>query len=173
MSDSLRPVDCSPPSSSVHGILQARILEWVAISFSSGSSRPRDQTQVSHIAGRRFNLCTTREAHTRCHFPQTSSSKIKSFNLLTSSSPQAKIKPRLSCLSFLPLNPELLTAAVRSDHEAKETTFLLMSSCHRRSYSKPLHTYGPSRCSCKSSKMRTSIWFQQGTGACAINIRHE
>ena len=62
MSDSLQPVDCSPPSSSVHGILQARILEWVAISFSRGSSRPRDRTQVSHIAGRCFNLCTTREA---------------------------------------------------------------------------------------------------------------
>ena len=62
MSDSLRPVDCSPPSSSVHGILQARILEWLAISFSRGSSWPRDQTQFSHIAGRRFNLCTTREA---------------------------------------------------------------------------------------------------------------
>ena len=56
------PVDCSPPSSSVHGILQARILEWVAISFTRGSSWPRDQTQVSHIAGRRFNLCATREA---------------------------------------------------------------------------------------------------------------
>ena len=38
------PMDCSPPGSSVHGILQARILEWVAISFSRGSSRPRDQT---------------------------------------------------------------------------------------------------------------------------------
>ena len=50
------PVDCSPPRSSVHGVLQARILEWVAISFSSGSSRPRDRTQVSCIAGRRFNL---------------------------------------------------------------------------------------------------------------------
>ena len=62
MSDSLRPVDCSPPSSSVHGILQARILEWVTISFSRGSSGPRNWTQVSHIAGRRFNLCTTREA---------------------------------------------------------------------------------------------------------------
>ena len=36
------PMDCSSPSSSVHGILQARILEWVAISFSRGSSRPRD-----------------------------------------------------------------------------------------------------------------------------------
>ena len=62
MSDSLRPVDCSPPSSSVHGILQARILEWIAISFSRGSSRPRDRTQVSHIAGRHFNLCATKEA---------------------------------------------------------------------------------------------------------------
>ena len=50
------PVDCSPPSSSVHGILQARVPEWVAISFSRGSSRPRDRTQVSRTAGRRFNL---------------------------------------------------------------------------------------------------------------------
>ena len=48
---------------SVHGILQARILEWVTISFSRGSSRPRDRTWVSHIGGRRFNLWTTREAH--------------------------------------------------------------------------------------------------------------
>ena len=53
VSDSLQPVDCSPPSSSVHGILQARILEWVAISFSRESSRHRDRTQVSHIASRR------------------------------------------------------------------------------------------------------------------------
>ena len=43
------PMDCCPPDSSVRGILQARILEWVAISFSRGSSWPRDQTQVSHI----------------------------------------------------------------------------------------------------------------------------
>ena len=62
MSDSLRPVDCSPPSSSVHGILQARILECVAISFSRGSSQPRDRIQVSHIAARCFNLCITKEA---------------------------------------------------------------------------------------------------------------
>ena len=58
------PVDCSLPGSSIHGILQVRILEWVAISFSRGSSRPRDRTWVSHIAGRRFNLWATREAHT-------------------------------------------------------------------------------------------------------------
>ena len=62
VSNSLQPVDCSPPGSSIHGILQARILEWVAISFSRGSSWPRDRTQVSCIAGRRFNLWATREA---------------------------------------------------------------------------------------------------------------
>ena len=43
------PMDCSPPGSSVHGILKARILEWVAIPFSREPSWPRDQTQVSHI----------------------------------------------------------------------------------------------------------------------------
>ena len=48
------PTDCSPSGSSVHGILQARILEWVAISFSRGSSRPRNWTWVSCIAGRFF-----------------------------------------------------------------------------------------------------------------------
>ena len=47
VSDSLQPLDCSPPGSSVHGILQARILEWAAISSSRGPSRPRDQTHVS------------------------------------------------------------------------------------------------------------------------------
>ena len=56
------PVDCSLPGSSVHGILQARILEWVAISFSRGSPRPRDWTQVSRIGDRCFNLWATREA---------------------------------------------------------------------------------------------------------------
>jgi len=45
------PMNCRLPRSSVHGILQARILEWVAISFSRESSWPRDQTQVSFIAG--------------------------------------------------------------------------------------------------------------------------
>ena len=54
------PMDCSPPDSSVYGILQARILEWVAISFSRGSSWPRDQTRVSCVS---FFACTaSREA---------------------------------------------------------------------------------------------------------------
>ena len=55
-------MDCSLSGSSVHGILQARILEWVAVSFSRGFSRSRDWTQVSCIAGRLFTIWTTREA---------------------------------------------------------------------------------------------------------------
>ena len=50
------PMDCSLPGSSVHGIFQARVLEWVAFSFSRGYSQVRDRTLVSRIAGRRFNL---------------------------------------------------------------------------------------------------------------------
>ena len=54
------PMDCSPPGASVHGILQARILQWVPIPFSRGSSRPRARTQVSHIAGRFFTIIATK-----------------------------------------------------------------------------------------------------------------
>ena len=50
------PIDYSLPGCSVHGILQTRILEWVAVSFSRGSSQPRDQTLVSCIADRLFTL---------------------------------------------------------------------------------------------------------------------
>ena len=49
-------MDCSPPGSSVHGILQARIPEWVAIPFSRGPSQPTDQTQISCTAGRFFTI---------------------------------------------------------------------------------------------------------------------
>ena len=49
VSDSLQPMDCT-----VHGILQARVLEWVSFPFSRGPSQPRDQTQVSCIAGGLF-----------------------------------------------------------------------------------------------------------------------
>ena len=56
------PIDCSSPESSAHWILQARILEWVTVPFSKGSSRPRDRTRVSFIAGRFSTVCTTKEA---------------------------------------------------------------------------------------------------------------
>ena len=55
------PTDCSPPVSSVHGILQARILEWVAIPFSREAPRPKGQTWGALIAGRFFTTRATRE----------------------------------------------------------------------------------------------------------------
>ena len=54
------PMDCSSPGSSIHGIFQVRVLEWVAIFFSRGSSRPRDRTQI-RIIGRYFTIWGTRE----------------------------------------------------------------------------------------------------------------
>ena len=56
------PMDCRLPDSSVRGFLQARILKWVAISFSRGPSQLRDRTQVSCIAGGFFTIWATREA---------------------------------------------------------------------------------------------------------------
>ena len=55
------PMDCSLPGSSVHGIFQATVLEWTAISFSRGSSQPRDRTRVSCIVDRCFTIWATRE----------------------------------------------------------------------------------------------------------------
>ena len=55
------PMDCNPPGSFVHGILQARIPEWVAIPISGGSSWPRDWARVSSIEGRFFTIWVTRE----------------------------------------------------------------------------------------------------------------
>ena len=56
-------MNCSLPGSSNHGIFQARVLEWVAIAFSRGSSWPRDWTRASRIAGRRFTVWATREVY--------------------------------------------------------------------------------------------------------------
>ena len=65
-------MDCSLPGSSVHGIFQVRVLEWVSISFSRRSSKPRDWTQVSHIAGRCFTIWATREVHKESQTYKTS-----------------------------------------------------------------------------------------------------
>ena len=66
-SDLAAAADCSPPGSYVRGILQAKIMEWVAIPFSRSSSWPKDQIRISCIAGLFFIVRTTREAH---HFLQ-------------------------------------------------------------------------------------------------------
>ena len=74
------PMDCSPPGSSVHGILQARILEWVAISSSRGSFWPRDWTHVSCVScdGRwllyHWATWKTTHTHTYTHTPENNSS---------------------------------------------------------------------------------------------------
>ena len=62
------PLDSKLPGSSVHGIFQARVLEWVAIFFSRGSSQPSDRTQVSRLAGRHFTVWATREAVSELQF---------------------------------------------------------------------------------------------------------
>ena len=75
------PMDCSPPGSSIHGIFQARVLEWVAISSSRGSSWPRDGSQISRTTDRCSTIWATREAqdHTRQgkseQLPQTMGSR--------------------------------------------------------------------------------------------------
>ena len=63
------PVDCSPPGSSVYGMLQARILQWFAISFSRGSSQPRDKIHISYVSctGRRV-LYHSATWETQCHY---------------------------------------------------------------------------------------------------------
>ena len=72
------PVDRSPPRSSVHGVLQARILEWVAISFSRGSFQLRDGTQVSCIAGRFSTIWAMREAQRKSGLKKGSPDKANS-----------------------------------------------------------------------------------------------
>ena len=62
------PLDCSLPGSCIHGISLARVLEWVVIPFSRGSSWPGDRTQVSCIVGRRFIVWATREAPLWWHY---------------------------------------------------------------------------------------------------------
>ena len=83
-------MDCSLPGSSVHGIFQARVLEWVAISFSRGSSQHRDRTWVSHIVSRHFY-----------HLSHRGSSRIQEWVAYLSS--QGSSRPRnqtgVSCIA--------------------------------------------------------------------------
>ena len=65
----LQPMDCGPPGFSVHGILQTKILDWAAIAFSKRSSRPRDRTCGSWIAGRFFTIWSTSKACSEGHGP--------------------------------------------------------------------------------------------------------
>ena len=77
--DSSWPHGCTLPGSSVPGILQARILEWVAIPFSRGSSQPQGQTRVSYIAGRFLTIWATRKSYWRKSNLQKGAFKIPTF----------------------------------------------------------------------------------------------
>ena len=84
MSNSLWPcgLDCSPPSSFVHGILQVRLLEWIAISFSRGSSRPRDRAGISYVSCIGRQVCITSvtwDAHTHIEKQQASNKFLSLF----------------------------------------------------------------------------------------------
>ena len=71
-----KPMDCSPPGSSVHGILQARILEWVALPSSRGSSQRRDQTHLSYVS------CIGRQVlYQKCH-QGSPPAPLKSFEIV-------------------------------------------------------------------------------------------
>ena len=72
-------MDCQLPESSVREILQARILEWIALPFSRGSSQSRDQSQVSHTAGKFFTVWATKEAH-RTTISSSNSTYVYLFN---------------------------------------------------------------------------------------------
>ena len=85
MSDSLWPMDCSLPGFSMQGIFLARPLEWVAISFSRGSSWPRDRPWVSHIAGRLYHLSHQGNPNIRNVFSHSSKSESESHSVKSNS----------------------------------------------------------------------------------------
>ena len=100
-------MDCIPPISSVHGISQARILEWVAISFSRGSSQSRDQTRISCIAGRFFTnwAMTLWTAATQASLSFTISwslLKLMSIELMRPSNHRILCRPLLLLPSIFP-----------------------------------------------------------------------
>ena len=87
------PMDCSPPGSSVHGILQARILEWVAMPSSRGSSQPRDQTCVSYVS------CIGRQVlYPSCHLGHHVLCAVLSHSVMSDSLRSRGLQPaRLLC----------------------------------------------------------------------------
>ena len=106
------PMDCSLPHSSIHGIFQARVLEWIAISFSRGPSRPRERTQISCIVGRRFTVWATKffKSHLLCnlfqccfythHSTETTLAKITTTLIVESNDSFCNTHPKTNWLLF-------------------------------------------------------------------------
>ena len=109
------PMDCSLPGSSVHGIFQEIVLEWIAISFSRGSSWPRDRTRVSCIVDRHFTIWATREV-------TKESWVLKNWTVVL----EKTLESPLDCKEIQPVHPKGDQSWVfigRTDAEA-ETTIL-------------------------------------------------
>ena len=100
------PMGYSVPLSSVHGIFQARVLEWVAISSSRGSSRHRDGTRVSRIAGIFFTIWATREAQAPL---LNAKGRYQNFSPHGHRVPPCANLPRLTFRDIFPLVPRKLS----------------------------------------------------------------
>ena len=97
------PMDCSPAGSFVHGILQARILDWIAFPFSRGSPQPGDRTQVSRIASGFFTMWATREAQIKKQLGLPRGDIILNLDSSLTWSVEMYFTIGLECLMFLQL----------------------------------------------------------------------
>ena len=123
-------MDCSPPDFSVHGIIQARILEWITISSSRGSSWPRDWTHVSCIGSQILYHYATWEAHTQCWVHIISSSCVLIFPSCVFSNSTQHPLPILSCLWDIHLETSKLLSWGQLGRNDWESSVLSYSSVH-------------------------------------------
>ena len=153
-SDSLQPMDYSPPSSSIHGILQARILEWVAISFSRGSSWPRDQTHISCVSctGSCF-FTTVSPGKPRCGLAKV----YKIPKLMVDVCPGARNKNKLELTGEVPLICTLRPSRkVLPRTEADNWILFMKIDLH--SLGDGLHAIHGQAAKIKASSSRTGLW---------------
>ena len=146
MSDSLGPHRLRPVKLHLHRILQVRILERVVIPFSRGSSRPRDQTQVSHIEGRFFTVWASREAlftFTKYFFMSVASTEthITILSWLAVSHPHNRWKTKAQGSYVIPMRPQRpaakdLKICLTPRHGSKSTS----SFCYSRRYIYQFHS---------------------------------
>ena len=122
------PMDCKPPSSSVHRILQARILEWVTVPFSRGSSQPRDWIWVSCVTGRFFTNRATKEALKVKRVYKFSISQHVQLRLTKDSDPWLPYSKiiKMSTMSWV----EMLLATMIGKMHIENQTFLFLRDAH-------------------------------------------
>ena len=117
------PTLCDPMDYTVHGILKARILKWIAFSFSGGSSQPRDQTEVSRIAGRLYTSWATKGS--------PSTLKWEAYLLQRIFPTQGSNRSLLHCrqilyqLSYQGSLKKINRKQIKTDHNSLEESFLL------------------------------------------------